>query len=190
MPRSSPPDRIGRIPGDVVTIREVSVVPTRESTTRGDLPRPDLHPEGISLAAGAAPAQDILTPDALRFLLLLERRFRDRRLTLLDRRRERQEDFDAGILPDFLEETRDVQESSWTVAPIPPDLVDRRVEITGPTDRKMIINALNSGANVFMADFEDATSPTWSNLIDGQRNVRDAVAREITFVAPGGRSIG
>src|SRR5208282_740144 len=92
--------------------------------------------------------------------------------------------FDAGQLPHFLTETKSVRDGDWKVAPIPADLLDRRVEITGPVDRKMIINALNSGASVFMADFEDSNTPTWSNLIDGHINLRDAVRRTITFTDP------
>ena len=123
----------------------------------------------------------ILTPDAVRFVELLHREFNPRREELLARREERKRLLDAGELPDFLPSTKEIRESDWTVAPIPKDLLDRRVEITGPVDRKMIINALNSGANVFMADFEDANSPTWANCIEGQANLRDAVRRTITF---------
>jgi malate synthase len=127
-----------------------------------------------------APADpEILTPDALAFVELLQRELGPRRRELLDRRAERQRELDAGARPDFLSETRDVREGDWCVAPAPRDLSDRRVEITGPVDRKMMINALNSGARVFMADFEDATSPGWTNVIDGQRNLRDAVRRTI-----------
>ena len=99
----------------------------------------------------------------------------------------RQAEFDAGRLPDFLPETQRIRESDWTVAPVPHDLQDRRVEITGPTDRKMVINALNSGANVFMADFEDSNAPTWSNMIEGQVNLRDAVNRTIEYASPEGK---
>ena len=113
--------------------------------------------------------------------------FEGRRQDLLERRRQRQVEFDAGVMPGFLPETERVRKGDWKVAPIPADLMDRRVEITGPVDRKMIINALNSGANVFMADFEDSNSPTWANVLDGQRNLRDAVRREITYVGPDGR---
>jgi len=125
--------------------------------------------------------ESILTPEALDFVAALQREFNPRREELLQKREERKARLDAGEMPDFLGETREVRESDWTVAPIPPDLVDRRVEITGPVDRKMIINALNSGANVFMADFEDANSPTWANNLDGQINLRDAVRRTISF---------
>src|SRR4051795_5443461 len=126
-------------------------------------------------------AAEVLTPEALAFLAELHRRFNDRRLELLALREERQTRFDAGAQPDFLPETAAIRAGDWKVAPIPADLQDRRVEITGPVDRKMIINALNSGARVFMADFEDANSPTWANNIDGHLNLRDATARTITF---------
>ena len=127
-----------------------------------------------------APADaEILSPDALAFVELLQRELGPRRAELLERRAARQQELDAGARPDFLAETKDVREGDWRVAPPPRDLSDRRVEITGPVDRKMMINALNSGARVFMADFEDATSPGWANVIDGQRNLRDAVRRTI-----------
>src|SRR5438067_3482080 len=126
---------------------------------------------------------EILTPDASTFLTKLAREFESRRQQLLGRRRIRQQQIDSGHLPDFLSETASIRQKEWTVAPIPQDLLDRRVEITGPVDRKMIINALNSGANVFMADFEDANAPTWANNIDGQLNLRDAARRTITFSA-------
>ncbi|HEY5070967.1 MAG TPA: malate synthase A [Caulobacteraceae bacterium] len=126
-------------------------------------------------------AAEILTPEALDFLARLHLRFDGRRRELLALRAQRQGRFDAGERPDFLESTRAVREGDWRVAPIPADLLDRRVEITGPVDRKMIINALNSGAKVFMADFEDATSPTWDNLIDGQVNLKDRWAGALAF---------
>ena len=121
----------------------------------------------------------ILTPAALQFLGSLERRFRERRAALLRAREERQATFDAGAKPDFLQETRAIREAHWRVRSAPHDLQDRRVEITGPVDRKMVINALNSGARVYMADFEDSTSPTWGNLVDGQMNLIDAVRGRI-----------
>src|SRR5204862_1630041 len=121
------------------------------------------------------------TSEALRFLAGLERAFGQRRRDLLERREERKHLLDAGELPDFLHGTRDIREADWTVAPIPADLLDRRVEITGPVDRKMIINALNSGAKVFMADFEDASSPTWANMIEGQANLKDRWAGRLGF---------
>ena len=125
--------------------------------------------------------EEILTPEAVAFVVGLQRAFNGRRKTLLEARRERQKRLDDGERPDFLNTTKHIRESEWTVAPLPKDLLDRRVEITGPVDRKMIINALNSGAKVFMADFEDSTTPTWDNVIDGQINLRDAVRRTITF---------
>jgi malate synthase len=132
------------------------------------------------ILAPAHPAQDrVLTPGALEFIAELQRRFNARRLELLVARAVRQKRLDAGEKPDFLPETKPIRESEWTVAPIPWDLLDRRVEITGPVDRKMIINALNSGAKVFMADFEDSNTPTWANLIEGQLNLMDAVRKTI-----------
>jgi len=130
----------------------------------------------------------ILTADALAFVADLERRFGSRRRELLQARAERQQRLTAGELPDFLPETRGVREADWTIEPVPPDLQDRRVEITGPTDRKMVINALNSGARVFMADFEDANSPTWHNMVEGQANLIDAIERTIEFESPEGKS--
>ena len=127
---------------------------------------------------------EILTPPALVFLANLHRQFDSRRRALLAARHTRQARFDAGEMPDFLAETRNVREGDWVVAPIPADLLDRRVEITGPVDRKMIINALNSGAKVFMADFEDATSPTWSNLVEGQINLSDRWSGNLDFTDP------
>src|SRR5262245_52294620 len=127
----------------------------------------------------------VLTADAVDFLVDLHRRFGERRRELLNARRARQARLDAGELPDFLPETADVRAGEWRVAPSPPDLRDRRVEITGPVDRKMMINALNSGASVFMADFEDATSPTWDNLIRGQANVADAYRGTLTLEQDG-----
>ena len=127
---------------------------------------------------------EILNDRSIAFLADLHRRFDPSRLRLLKRREERQAAFDAGALPDFLTETRHVRDGDWKVAPIPADLLDRRVEITGPTDRKMVVNALNSGARVFMADFEDANSPTWANQIEGQINLKDRWARKIDFTDP------
>lgn len=129
----------------------------------------------------------VLSPAALDFLGALARRFEPERRRLLERRRARQQELDAGRLPDFLPETKAIREREWTVAPIRPDLIDRRVEITGPAERKMMINALNSGANVFMADFEDANAPTWENNLRGQQNVRDAVVRTIAYTSPEGK---
>ena len=130
---------------------------------------------------------EILTPEAEDFLRALDERFDTRRIDLLEARKNRQRQFDEGNRPRFLDETRPIREARWNVAPIPPDLLDRRVEITGPTDRKMIINALNSGANVFMADFEDSNAPTWSNCIEGQLNLRDANLRTIEYRSPEGK---
>jgi malate synthase len=127
---------------------------------------------------------EILTPEALAFSVDLHREFNGRRKELLAARRERQKRMTAGEHPDFLEETRRIRESDWVVAQLPRDILDRRVEITGPVERKMIINALNSGAKVFMADFEDSSTPTWSNLIDGHINLRDAIRRTITYRDP------
>ncbi|MBM6617170.1 malate synthase A [Bacillus suaedaesalsae] len=125
--------------------------------------------------------EEILTQDALTFIVQLEKKFGQRRKELLKARLERQLEINTGVMPTFLKETESVRNGDWLVAPIPEDLQDRRVEITGPVDRKMIINALNSGAKVFMADFEDATSPTWENIIDGQVNLKDAIKRTISF---------
>jgi malate synthase len=137
-------------------------------------------PENVSISGRVTPEfAPILTPEALAFLAKLHRQFEPRRRQLLGRRAERQKEFDAGALPDFLAETAKIRDSQWKVGPQPKDLLDRRVEITGPTDRKMVINALNCGASTFMADFEDANCPTWHNMIDGQINLRDAVRRTI-----------
>ena len=130
---------------------------------------------------------EILTADARRFLTTLARACEPRRQELLARRVERQRRLAAGNLPGVLPETRDIREAAWTVAPIPADLTDRRVEITGPVDRKMIINALNSGARVYMADFEDSNAPTWRNNLDGQLNLRDAVRGTIVFTSADGK---
>src|SRR2546427_4658442 len=130
---------------------------------------------------------EVLEPAALQFLGALARRFEPERQRRLAQRRERQQELDAGRLPDFLPETKEIRDRDWTVAPIRPDLTDRRVEITGPVERKMMINALNSGANVFMADFEDANAPTWENNLTGQQNVRDAVTRTIAYTSPEGK---
>jgi malate synthase len=127
---------------------------------------------------------EIMTPEAIAFVAALQRKFGARRLELLAARQERQKRLDAGEKPDFLPETASIREGDWTVAPLPKDLLDRRVEITGPTDRKMVINALNCGASVFMPDFEDANTPTWSNLIEGHINLRDAIHRTISFDDP------
>ena len=131
---------------------------------------------------------EILTPTALAFVEDLVARFAPRCNELLAIRTKRQEAFDQGVLPDFLRKTNEIRESDWTVAPIPPDLLDRRVEITGPAgERKMVINALNSGACCYMADFEDSSAPSWEAMIEGQINMRDAANRGISFSAPGGK---
>ena len=130
---------------------------------------------------------EILTEDALKFIAELQKNFNSKRKELLKNREKIQSEIDNGIMPDFLPETKSIRDGDWKVAPIPKDLSDRRVEITGPVDRKMIINALNSGANVFMADFEDSNSPVWENIIEGQINLRDAVNGTITFTNPNGK---
>lgn len=131
---------------------------------------------------------EILTPAALEFVAELSRRFEPTRLSLLARRSARQAAFDTGTLPRFLPETRDIRESKWRIAPLPQALLDRRVEITGPVERKMMINALNSGAQVFMADFEDANSPTWENVVGGQQNLIDAIDGTIEFTSVDGKA--
>ncbi|MBN9448596.1 MAG: malate synthase A, partial [Bosea sp.] len=139
-------------------------------------------PKGVVVkGALAARYDEILSHEALAFVADLQRRFNETRKRLLALRAERQKRFDAGETPDFLAETRHIREGDWKVAPIPTDLLDRRVEITGPVDRKMIVNALNSGAKVFMADFEDASSPVWANMVEGQINLRDRWAGKIDF---------
>ena len=144
-----------------------------------------LHLPGIDVSGPVSSAySQILSPDAIDFLVDLQRVFNERRKALLIARQERQKRLDAGEKPDFLPETRGIREATWTVAPLPSDILDRRVEITGPVDRKMIINALNSGAKVFMADFEDSSTPTWNNLLEGQINLCDAIRRTINFVDP------
>jgi malate synthase len=143
---------------------------------------------GIEIAGRVTPEYaEILTPEAVAFTVKLQRAFGGQRTELLARRAARQKELDAGKLPDFLPETRAIREAEWSCAPVPADLQDRRVEITGPVDRKMIINALNSGANVFMADFEDANTPSWDNNIQGHLNLRDAIRRKIDYVTSEGR---
>src|SRR5690349_22103888 len=134
-------------------------------------------------ADGARPqrAAEVLTPEALAFVAALGERFGKRRLELLEARAARRKRIAAGELPGFLPETRDVREGDWMIEPVPAGLRDRRVEITGPTDRKMVINALNSGARMFMADFEDANAPTFSNMVEGQANLTHAIERSITL---------
>jgi malate synthase len=150
---------------------------------------PAAERHGVQLVAPPSPAsQQILTPEATGFLAGLQRGFGARREELLARRAARQAEFHAGRWPDFLPETRAVREADWTVAPWPAEIADRRVEITGPVERKMIINALNSGASVFMADFEDSLTPSWANLLDGQINLRDTVRRTVSYTSPEGKS--
>ena len=145
-------------------------------------------PKSVKITGEITPEfAEILTPEAMDFVATLIRAFSDRREELLQRRAQRQAEIDAGKLPDFLPETAHIRNSDWTIAPIPPDLQDRRVEITGPVERKMIINALNSGAKVFMADFEDAFSPTWEGTIQGQINLRDAINGTISYLSPEGK---
>jgi malate synthase len=144
-------------------------------------------PQNLAVSGRMTPEfAQILTPEALGFVAKLHRQFEGRRRQLLAARAARQKEFDAGVLPGFLAETSAIREADWKVAPQPRDLLDRRVEITGPTDRKMVINALNCGASTFMADFEDANCPTWHNMVDGQINLRDAVRRTIRL-EQGGR---
>src|SRR5262245_46604960 len=132
-------------------------------------------------------ADEVLTPAALAFVAELVDSFGPQVWELLGRRRHAQARYDDGLRPHFLADTAEVREGSWTVAETPPDLLDRRVEITGPVDRKMVINGLNSGASVFMADFEDSNAPTWANVVQGHKNLRDAVAGDIRHVAAGGK---
>ncbi len=149
---------------------------------------PDFGP-GIEITGRITPEYaQILTTEAVAFAAKLQRAFGGRRAELLARRTRRQAQLDAGAMPDFLPETRAVREGDWTCAPIPPDIADRRVEITGPVDRKMVINALNSGASVFMADFEDANTPRWDNNLQGHINLRDAIRRRIEYTSPEGKS--
>src|SRR5690242_10465066 len=131
--------------------------------------------------------REVLTPQALSFVADLVRHFSPRLQQLLAAREARQARFDQGELPEFRADTRKIRESDWQVGPIPADLQDRRVEITGPTERKMVINALNSGAKVFMADFEDSLAPTWQNVVEGQANLMDAVRGSISFTSPEGK---
>jgi len=146
-------------------------------------------PAGINISASLTPQQSsILTPDALVFIAELARKFEPVRLSLLQRRVMRQAELDAGKLPDFLAETAAVRSGEWTIAPVPAELLDRRVEITGPAERKMLINGLNAGARVYLADLEDSMTPTWHNVIDAQINLRDAVNRTIRHVNPDGKT--
>lgn len=144
-----------------------------------------LTKSNVQITGDAVPGtEEILTPEALEFIEKLHTRFDKRRIELLEKRQVRQQELDSGKKLDFLPETKQIREGGWKIAPLPEDMKDRRVEITGPTNRKMLINALNSGAKMFMADLEDATAPSWFNVIDGQVNLRDAVRRQIDFTAP------
>ncbi|BCJ87610.1 malate synthase A [Effusibacillus dendaii] len=147
------------------------------------------YPAGVEFKGNITPEfAEILTPEAVAFVAELHRKYNPTREALLKKRDERQKEIDAGKLPDFLPETEHIRKGDWKVAPIPADLQDRRVEITGPSaDRKMVINALNSGAKVFMVDFEDANSPTWDNQLQGQINLRDAIRRQIDYVSAEGK---
>lgn len=147
------------------------------------------YPAGIAFLASLTPEQSaILTPEALVFIAELARKFEPVRLSLLERRILRQAELDAGKLPDFLPETAFVRNGDWTIAPVPAELLDRRVEITGPAERKMLINGLNAGAKVYMADLEDSMTPTWPNVLEAQINLRDAVARTIVHINPDGKT--
>ena len=142
-------------------------------------------PEGVAVSGAMPPVYErVLTPEAIAFVASLERKFGAERRRLLDRRADIQHRLDAGWKLDFPTETKAIRDADWRVAPIPRDIQDRRTEITGPVDRKMVINALNCGASVYMADFEDANTPSWDNLIEGQANLHDAVRRTITFDDP------
>src|SRR6266576_3458385 len=155
---------------------------TMDKASRGPLPT------GVEILGEMTPAfSEILTPEALAFVAKLQRQFGTRRKQCLERRQERQSRLDQGEGLDFLPETKQIREGDWKCAPIPSDIQDRRVEITGPTDRKMVINALNSGAKIFMADFEDANAPTWRHMVEGQINLRDAIRGTINFTSPEGK---
>src|SRR5882672_5010134 len=144
--------------------------------------------KGPELLGSVTPLQaEILSPEALEFFVALQREFNPRRVQLLQERKLRQEAIDRGEMPSFLPETKSIREENWRVLPVPEDLKNRRVEITGPVDRKMVINALNSGANCYMADLEDAHSPTWEGTLDGQLNLRDAVRGAVEYVSPEGK---
>ena len=148
---------------------------------------PSLPPDSLESLTPTQTESSVLTPEARAFLSKLAAKFESRRQELLARRQTVQEEIDHGKLPDFLPETAAIRQGDWRVAPIPKDLLDRRVEITGPVDRKMIINALNSGSNVYMADFEDSNTPTWSNNIEGQQNLKDAIRGTIRYESPEGK---
>jgi malate synthase len=184
--RGAPAKPAGGKPG--AAPRAPKPVPTPATAKPAPRPAPAKPlrlPAGVVLSAPPTPsATEVLGGGALDFLAQLHRKFDARRLELLARRKEIQARLDAGWTPDFLPETASVRAGDWQVAPLPKELLDRRVEITGPVDRKMVINALNSGASVFMADLEDSSTPTWANMIEGQKNLRDAVRRTIAFTDP------
>src|ERR1041384_3044437 len=145
-------------------------------------------PKGVEVLGPMQPGYEkILTPAALDFVAKLVRKHGKRRAELLEVRKQRQQPIDKGRMPGFLKETAKIRKAKWQIAGIPADLQDRRVEITGPVDRKMVINALNSGAKCFMADFEDSASPTWELMINGHNNLGDAVRRTIAFTSPEGK---
>jgi malate synthase len=161
----------------------------RSNTGIEDFMNAPRYGPGIEITAQVTPEfAQILTPDAVAFVARLQRAFGARRTDLLARRVARQVQFDAGELPGFLAETKEIRDDDWTCDPVPAGIEDRRVEITGPVDRKMIINALNCGANVYMADFEDANTPLWTNNVQGQLNLRDAIRRRIDYVSPEGKA--
>src|SRR5918992_197339 len=150
-----------------------------------DTEREQRYEEGVEIRASIPEEYvDILTPEAVSFLARLSREFGGRVEEILEKRKEFQEKIDAGEMPDFVPETREIREGDWRVAPVPEDLQDRRVEITGPPDRKMLINALNAGASTYMTDLEDANCPTWHNMLESQANLRDAVNQTISFDDP------
>jgi malate synthase len=153
-------------------------------TNLNSAPAPAPAPELEFLTPRIERSEEVLTPAALELVVSLHRRFNDRRLELLAKRARRQKELDMGGLPEFLPETAAIRAGDWRIAPVPADLLDRRVEITGPADRKMIINALNAPVQAFMADFEDSSSPTWENMVNGQINLRDAVNRDIGYLDP------
>jgi malate synthase len=170
------------------TSRETSGEMAGDTSDRATALPAGTLPAGVAIHAPVPPAAAaVFSPEALAFVAQLQRAFDARRRALLAARAERQAALDAGARPDFLAETAGIRAGDWQVAPAPPDLEKRHVEITGPVDRKMIINALNSGADVYMADFEDANSPTWTNTVEGQANLIDAVAGTISFTSPDGK---
>src|ERR1700719_177767 len=147
------------------------------------------YAEGIEVTSAiSSEFAEILTPEALNFVAKLARTFEGSRQELLQHRVQRQAEIDSGKLPNFLPETEYIRQADWTIAPLPADLQDRRVEITGPVDRKMVINALNSGAKMYMADFEDSHAPTWQGTLEGQINLRDAIAGTIAYTNPKGKA--